>query len=271
MGPLQPQRRVTPDRARRNPVSRLHHAQPHKVKAWSDAEHALIADAGSPSTAVEVIPPPARARGARVFLMVLIAVVAVNFGAMLGLLGWGVLQGWGVVAEPFVETVQREQAASISQLETAVRGLNVAVMGLSARPDVTAGRDEATNRRIAELGADVGALRKSITEVRAAQTAAAADGSWREPVAELAAAATRARSEIVRLRASLDDLSKSRPPDVAALAERVDSIEHAMVRHDLLGPIRGAIRETSVRPRPLATPLGPAPANGHIIDLSPAR
>src|SRR5437667_222259 len=82
--------------------------------------------------------------------------------------------------------------------------------------------------------AGLGVLRSDLDEMRAAQ---AAEQSWREPVAELTAAAAKARGEIVRLRASLDELSKGRQPEVVAIQARIDRMEQAMLQHHLLGAI----------------------------------
>ena len=60
---------------------------------------------------------------------------------------------------------------------------------------------------MAETDASFVALRSSLRELREAQNAARE--SWLQPVAELTAAATKARSDIVRLRASLDELGRA--------------------------------------------------------------
>ena len=163
---------------------------------------------------------------------------------------------------------QRRQAALISQLDETVHGLDAAVAGLSARVDSAAGREEAANRRMAEIDGTLGVLRTSIHEIRAAQNAA--EESWREPVAELKAAATRERGEIVRLRASLDELSRARRPETVAIGARIDRIEQAMVQHNLLGPIRGSIQEPARRGSAASPENSPA-ADGHIINLTPAH
>ena len=268
MGPLRPLRRASPDRARRNPISRPHYA--HNVRIWSDAEVTAIVDAVPVPARTDSPPQPVRERASRKFLLGLIVVVAINFGAMLGLLGWGILQATGWVAEPAVETAQREQGAAISQLEANFQGLSAAITGLSARADWVGNWEKINDRRMAEIAADVGGLRTSINELRTAQKAVPAD-AWREPVAELTAAATRSRSEILRLRASLDEVSRSSQPDTAGITARIDRIEHAMAKHDLFGPIRGSIRETGTGPRSVVLRDGPAAADGHIIDLSPVR
>jgi hypothetical protein len=89
-------------------------------------------------------------------------------------------------------------------------------------------------------------------------------------VAELKAAVTKERGEIVRLRASLDELNRARQPETIAIGARIDRIEQAMVRHDLLGPIRGSIQEPARR-GPLAPPESSPAADGHIINLTPAH
>jgi hypothetical protein len=260
---------VARDRGRRNPVSRHAYRQIHKLKAWSDAKLGSASNAGPASVDADAAPRPKRDRATRAFLIGLIAVIAVNFGALVGQLGWGVLQGLGWVAEPAIESVQRDQAASISQLDATVHALSAAVAGLGARVDSAADREEAGSRRMAEIDGTLGALRMSVNEIRAAQNAA--EESWREPVAELTATATKARGELVRLRASVDELSRSRQPELVAIGARIDRVEQAMVQHNLLGPIRGSIQEPSVRRASSAARESSPATDGHIINLTPAN
>jgi outer membrane murein-binding lipoprotein Lpp len=258
MGPTQPARRVTQDRARRSPVIRPDYLKLYRVKEGPDAKSA------APSPAAEAGAPPARRpRGTRAFLIAIIAAVAVNSGALLGLVGWGVLQAFGLFGEPAIETMQREQAASISKLDASVQALNASVTGLSAHVNSTGEREDAAGRRIAEMGEAIGALRSGLNEVRAAR--AAGEEPWREPMAELAASVGKLRTDVNGLRASLD--AANRPPP--ALGVRVERIERAMIAHNLMGPIRGAI-EPGARP---GTPAreDPATADGHIISLPPAE
>ncbi len=268
MGPSRPLRLVTRDRARRNPVTRPAYAPIQKLKAWSDAKLASTLNAGPAPADADGASGSKRHPAARALLIAMMVMVGVNFGAVVGLVGWGALQALGLVAEPAIETAQRRQAALISQLDETVHGLDAAVAGLSARVDSAAGREEAANRRMAEIDGTLGVLRTSIHEIRAAQDAA--EKSWREPVAELKAAATRERGEMVRLRASLDELSRARQPETVAVGARIDRIEQAMARHNLLGPIRGSIQEPA-RHEPLASPESSPAADGHIINLTPAH
>ena len=90
-------------------------------------------------------------------------------------------------------------------------------------------------------------------------------------MAELRAAAARERSEIVRLRASIDEWGRQRQPETVAIGARVDRIEQAMVQHKLLGSIRGPIQEPGTRRGSSASPESPPAADGHIINLAPAR
>jgi hypothetical protein len=269
MMPSQPLRRVTHDRARRSPAGRPDYLQIHKAKAAADAERDAAADAGPATTDAGGAAAPKRNRATRAFLIVLIAAVAVNFGAVLGLVGWGVLQALGLAGEPAIEAVQREQAASISQLDATVHALHAAVMGLSARANPAGDRDEATSRRMAEIDAALGVLRTGMNDMRAAQNAA--EETWRKPVADLTASVAKVRSEIVGLRASLDEVNRPRQPEAAAIAARIDRIEQAMVQHNLLGPIRGAIREPATPPRSPAAQEGVPAAGGHLINLAPAN
>jgi hypothetical protein len=90
-------------------------------------------------------------------------------------------------------------------------------------------------------------------------------------VAELNAAATKARGDIVKLRASLDELKALRHPQVAAISARLDRIEQAMAQTKSPGTIRGSINASAERSRSLASAaLSPA-ADGFIFDLKPAE
>ena len=106
-------------------------------------------------------------------------------------------------------------------------------------------------------------------ELREAQNAA--NDSWLEPVAELNAAATKARSDIVKVRASLDELSRLRHPDAAAISARLDRIEQAIVQSRLPGAMRGSIHATAERPRSLASIERLSAADGHIFELKLAQ
>ena len=271
MEPSRPLRLVARDRARRNPVSRPAYTQIQRVKAPSDAKLFSTSDAGPVLTDADGASGSKRHPAARALLIAMMVMVGVNFGAIVGLVGWGALQALGLVEEPAIESAQRKQAALISQLDETVHALAAAVVGLSTHVDSAAGREEAANRRMAEIDGTLGVLRTSINEIRAAQDAA--EASWRGPVAELKAAATRERSEIVRLRASVDELSRARQPETVAIGARIDRIEQAMVQHNLLGPIRGSIQEPGARRGSPASPeSSPTPApDGHIINLTPAR
>jgi hypothetical protein len=265
MGPSQPARRVTHDRGRRHPVIRADYLQLYRMKAGPDAKPAAepqppAADAGATQ--------PTRSRGTRIFLIVLIAAVGVNFGAILGLVGWGVLQALGVFGEPAIETVQRAQGASIAQLDATVQALNASVMGLSTHVNAAGERETATSRRMAEIDDAVGVvrsgmndLRRGINEVRTAQ----AEEPWRQPVADLAASVAKVRGDVTGLRSSLDELKPRQP--AAAVGARLDRIEQAMIQHNLMGPIRGAIEPEA---RPASPPVAPA-VDGHIISLTPAN
>jgi outer membrane murein-binding lipoprotein Lpp len=245
MGTSQTARRVTNDRTRRHPIIRPDYLQLYKVRTGPDAKPAET-PAAAPAT------PPARSRATRAFLIVLIAAVGVNFGALLGLMAWSVLQAFGVFGEPAIEKIQRAHGASIAQIEASVEALSASVMGLSAHVNAAGEREDAANRRVAEIGEGVGVLRERMNELRAAQAAAAAREPWRAPVEELTASVAKLRGDLSGLRASIDE-AKPRVP--ANLGARVDRIEQALIQHKLLGPMRGAIE-----------PEAPA-GDGHIISL----
>ena len=105
----------------------------------------------------------------------------------------------------------------------------------------------------------------------------AAEEAWREPIAELEAAAAKARNDIIGLRASLETQNQPRGPDVAAITERIDRLERAMTAHTLPGPIRGSLRESGSRQTVAARDRAPAlpdlateAKGGHIISLRSA-
>jgi hypothetical protein len=258
MGSSQTARRVTHDRARRHPLIRSDYLKLYKVKTGPDA----AAPAGVPAVASEPeAAPPARNRARRAFLIALIAAVGVNFGAMLGLVGFGVLQAFGVFGEPAIEKVQRTQGATIAQLEASVQALDASVLGLSAHVNAAGAREDVANRRVAEIDASIGVLRIGINdlhsglkEVRAAQ-AAAAEEPWRKPVADLTASVAKLRGDMSGLRASIDE---AKPRQGANVNARLDRIEQAMIQHKLIGPMRGAIE-----PERTAQAAG----DGHIISL----
>jgi outer membrane murein-binding lipoprotein Lpp len=260
MGPSQTARRASHDRARRDPLIRPDYLKLYRVKAGPDA---------TPGTALQLLPPPpaeapARSRATRAFLIVLIIAVGINFGAILGLVGWGVLQACGVFGEPAIETVQREQGASIAQLDATVAALNASVMGLSAHVNATGEREDAASRRVAEIDDAIGVLRSGMNDLRAAQAAAAAEESWRTPVEELTLNVAKLRNDMRGLRTSIDD-AKPRAP-AGNMNARLDRIEQALVEHKLIGPMRGAIA-----PEAPAAAAAPAAPDGHIISLPGAQ
>jgi len=258
MVPGRPSRLMAHDRAWRNLASRPISPQIFSTKARPEAKPAP--DALSTSTQADRIPDPDRERAKLPAAMMVM--VGVSFGGVLGLAGWPVLQAFGVVKEPVIETVQRSQAELIARLDSTVADL-------SGRVASTSEKQEAASRFVAEIDARFAALRTSLRELRDAQNAASE--SWLQPVAELNAAATKARGDIVKLRASLDELKAMRHPEVAAIGARLDRIEQAMAQTKSPGAIRGSIAASAERPRSLASAaLSPA-ADGFIFDLKPAE
>lgn len=256
------------DRARRDSVSRPIGAQFFKMKASPEAKPAVTSGAGPAPAEADGNPQPNRDGAILALPIAMMVMTGVSFGAVLGLVGWPVLQALGVVNEPVIEAVQRNQADLISRLDASVQVLTTAVAELGARVDSATDKQEAASQRMTEVDASFVALHSSMRELREAQ--AAARESWLQPVAELTAAATKARSDIVRLRASLDEASRLRQPEVAAISARIDRIEQAMVQYKLPGAIRGSIHATAERPRSLAAREGSS-ADGHIFDLKPAQ
>jgi hypothetical protein len=255
MVPSRPSRLMAHDRAWRNLASRPISPQNVMTKAWPEAKPAFT-PASSASAQAGGIAEPKRA----VLPAAMMVMIAVNFGAVLGLIGWPLLQASGLVNEPAVETVQRNQAEAISRLDATVADL-------SARVASTSDRQEAASQFMAEIDARFLALRQSVRELREAQNAA--DQSWLQPVAELNAAATKARGDIVKLRATLDALRALRHPEAAAIGARIDGVEQAMVQTRLPGAIRGSIPASAEGPRSLASVA--SAADGHIFELKPAQ
>jgi hypothetical protein len=279
-------RHITRDRARRNPVSRLE--QFRSMRTWSDARPAATGASSGEADAPGVLSPRTSAdqrpgfdgvarsghRAGPIVVVALIVAIAAAFGSVVGLSGSDALHEalrmMGLGGETALETVQRKQAAAISQLDRTVQALNAAVAGVSAHADFAGRREEAMTRRIDQIDDGLGALRTSFVEMRVAQAAAAAEEPWRKPVAQLAAAVTKAHGELVGLRASLDDLGQARRPDLVAIGERIDRLEQAMVQHNLLGSIRGSIQDTRQRSPVPHENAATAATNGHVIDLAPA-
>ena len=251
MGPSQTARRANRDRARRDPLIRPDYLKLYRVKTGPEQ---------APRTELVLVPAPAaqpeRSRARRAFLIALIAAVGINFGAVLGLVGWGVLQAFGLFGEPAIETVQREQGNSIAQLDATVQALNASVMGLSAHVNATGEREDAASRRVAEIDDAVGVLRAGMNDLRAAQAAAAGE-PWRTPVEELTLNVAKLRNDMRGLRTSIDEAKPHQP--AGNMSARLERIEQALVQHKLIGPMRGAI-----------APEAQA-ADGHIISLPVAE
>jgi hypothetical protein len=257
VAPSRPSRLMAHDRAWRNLASRPISPQNVMTKAWPEPKGAFTPDASSASAE---IPEPSRDRATLPVAMM--AMTAVTFGAVLGLVGWPVLQAVGWVKEPVIETVQRNQAELISRLDATVADL-------SARVASTSDKQEAASQFIAEIDARFVALRRSVRELRDAQNAA--DQSWLTPVAELNAAATKARGDIVKLRAALDELGRLRHPEAPAIGARIDRIEQAMAQPRLPGAMRGSIPASAERPRSLASVERASGVDGHIFELKAAQ
>src|ERR1051325_8404255 len=107
------------DRAWRNPASRPISPLNVITRAGPEAKGAVAAHAASPAGQADATPEPDRERAGLPAAMTVM--IAVNFGAVLGLVGWPVLQAFGVVGEPAIETVQRSQAELMSRLDASVQ------------------------------------------------------------------------------------------------------------------------------------------------------
>src|ERR1043165_6299548 len=124
MVPGRPSRLMAHDRAWRNLATRPISPQIFTTKAWREAKPALAVDASSASTEPTGTPEPSRDRA--VLPVAIMVMIAVNFGAVLGLIGWPMLQAYGLVKEPVIETVQRNQAALMSRLDATIGDLGAA-------------------------------------------------------------------------------------------------------------------------------------------------
>ena len=113
------------------------------MNAWPEAKPAFTPATKPAATAADRIPEPKRDSATLPFPIPLMLMVGVSFGAVIGLVGWPVLQALGVVNEPVIEVVQRNQAELISRLEQQFTLLNAAVSELGARIDSAADRQEA--------------------------------------------------------------------------------------------------------------------------------
>jgi hypothetical protein len=268
MGPSRPLR-LAQDRARRDFASRPITPQFVRLKSWPEEQPAPPPDAVPASPEPDAIPEPQPERAVSPFPVAMMLMVGVTFGGILGLVGWPMLQALGLVNEPVIETVQRNQAELISRLDAAVQVLNGTVVDLGVRVASTSDRQEAASQFMAEIDARFLALRSSMRDLREAQNAA--NESWLQPVAELNAAATKARGDIVRLRATVDELSRLRQPEAAAISARLDRIEQAMAQYKSAAAIRGSISATAEQPRTLAAAARSSAADGFIFDLKPAQ
>lgn len=221
----------------------------------------------NPADTVDAAPAPAEAdfilapKRDRITRAVLVTMIGVNFGAVLGFVVWPVLQTLKVVPAPVTDVVQRNQGDSISRLDASVQTLNTVVADLHARVTSAGERQEADRQRLAEIDAAFGALRTSVHDMRTTQDA----------VAELTANATKARSDIVRLRTSLEELSSQRQPELTAIRARIDRTKQAMVPPEIAGTIRGSIQAPGERPRVLVPRESASQADGHIFNLTPAQ
>ena len=243
MSPSRPLRLLSPERARRDLPSRPIYPPLIKPAPANDDSAAAQAEPGAAEAGA--IPALKRARATRT---VLITMIGLNFGAVLGLVGWPMLQAVGVVNAPVIETVQRNQADLINQLDMNVRTLNAAVAELHARVSAATERQEVDRARLQEIDLAMGALRTSLHEMRTTQDAS---------VAELTANAAKARGDIVKLRASIEELKGARPSQAAAVR----------------APIRGTIAATAPahEARWPLLPASTAQGDGHIFTLTPAQ
>jgi len=246
MSPSRPLRLLSPERARRELPSRPIYPPLIKPAPALETNDAVAADAGPVAAETDATPARKRNRTARA---VLITMIGLNFGAVLGLVAWPMLQALRVVNEPVIETVQRTQGDLLAQLDMNVRTLNAAVAELHTRVTSAGERQEVDRARLAEIDLAMGALRTSLHEMRTSQDAS---------VAELTANATKARGDIVRLRASIDELKGTHQGEAAAVRPRIR------------GTIPVLVPAASDQARWPTLPASAVNADGHIF-VAPAQ
>ena len=259
MSQSRPVRFSAPERARRDLPSRPIYPPITKTTASPETTLDDTVDAAPAPAEADFILAPKRDRITRA---VLVTMIGVNFGAVLGFVVWPVLQTLKLVPASVTDVVQRNQGDSISRLDASVQTLNTVVADLHARVTSAGERQEADRQHLAEIDAAFGALRTSVHDMRSTQDAVAA---------ELTANATKARSDIVRLRTSLEELSTQRQPELTAIHARTDRPRQATARPELLDTIRGSIQAPGERRRALGPRESLPQADGHIFDLTPAQ
>ena len=155
MSPSRPLRNLAPERARRDLPGRPIYPPLGTMAAVRDTQPAIAPDEEPSSEQAAGIPAIKRARTTRA---VLVTMIGLNFGAILGLVGWPMLQALKVVNEPVVETVQRNQSELLSQLDASVRALNATVTELHTRVTAAGERQDIDRARLAEIDLAMGAL-----------------------------------------------------------------------------------------------------------------
>jgi hypothetical protein len=113
--------------------------------------------------------------------------------------------------------------------------LDARIADLTARVASTSDKQEAASQFTAEIDARFAALRRSMRELRASTNPGF--NRWRS----LRQPPRRHAAISVRLRASLDELSRIRSPGGGRDHARIDRIEQAMAQYKSPGAIRGSI------------------------------
>src|SRR6185369_12515925 len=116
------------DRAWRNLASRPISPQIF-TKARPDAKDLFAPEASSAAIEAGSISEPNRDRA--ILPVAMMVMIGVSFGGVLGLAGWPMLQAFGLVKEPVIETVQRSQAELIARLDATVSDLSARVASTS--------------------------------------------------------------------------------------------------------------------------------------------
>ena len=189
----------------------------------------------------------------------MMVMIAVNFGAVLGLVGWPVLQAFGVVNKPAVEVAQQNQAELISRLDATVADL-------SARVASTSDKQEAASQFMAEIDARFIAVRRSMRELRDAQNAVT-EHRWRNSTPLPRRRAAISCGCVRRSTSSRRCVTRRRPRS----ARGSTGSSRRWSSPDCPGRCAGKVQATVERPRSLASAARSAAANEHVFNLKVAQ
>jgi hypothetical protein len=203
----------------------------------------------------------------------MVLAVAVTAGASFHAAGSGALQaglkalGFGRDTE--IQTEQRRQATTVSELERIINRMDNEIGGLTTRMGRAESIDAATGQRLGALDGGIANLATDVKDLRA-RTEASGGDAWKKPVDHLNTAVTGTRSDIINLRSSLDAFEQTRRSDIGTLNRRVERLEQALSARDTTSSIPPS------RPAPTQNEADTAVMNmfglrgsagGHVIDM----